>query len=286
MPPDPAAGARPPAATVSITVPAAEAELAADALWRAGTVAIEEREATEGLVLIAGVAAGGDIEPLLAAVAGRWPAEVVPVDLDAALDAWRKHARMVEVGNRLVVRPPWVPPEPRADGRIELVIDPGRAFGSGSHASTRLALGALDRMVMGGEHVLDVGCGSGVLAIAALRLGSARATGVDVNSAALDASRLNAERNGVSDRLSVSDDAVDHVAAARGPFDLVVANMLLPELVEVAGPLRAAVAPGGALVLSGVLAEQRQSLLAAYKPLEPAAEHADEAWLAVTFRAR
>jgi ribosomal protein L11 methyltransferase len=273
--------------TVRVTVPsAADAELAADALWRAGAVAIEEREASDGPVLIAGVAAGGDVEPLLAAVASRWPAELVPVDLDTALDAWRDHARVVEVGDRLVVRPPWVLPSPRTDGRIELVIDPGRAFGSGSHPSTRLALTALERSLVGDARVLDAGCGSGVLAIAALRLGAARATGIDVDPAARDATRRNAERNGVRDRLSVSDASVDHVAATRGPFDLVVANMLLPQLVGVAGPLRAALAPGATLVLSGVLTEQRQPLLAAYAPLEPAAEQADEGWLAVTFPAR
>jgi ribosomal protein L11 methyltransferase len=276
-----------PAVTVRVRLPsAADVDLAADALWRAGAVAIEEREASEGLVLIAGVAAGGDTEPLLAAVAGRWPAELVPVDLDAALDAWRDHARLVEVGDRLVVRPPWARPSPRASGRIELVIDPGRAFGSGAHPSTRLALAALERSLVGDARVLDAGCGSGVLAIAALRLGGSRATGIDVDPAALDATRRNAERNGVLDRLSVSDASVDHVAATRGPFELVLANMLLPQLVALAGPLRAALAPGATLVLSGVLTEQRRPLLAAYAPLEPAAEQADEGWLAVTFPAR
>ena len=276
-----------PAVTVRVRLPsAADVDLAADALWRAGAVAIEEREASEGLVLIAGVAAGGDTEPLLAAVAGRWPAELVPVDLDAAVDAWRDHARLVEVGDRLVVRPPWARPSPRASGRIELVIDPGRAFGSGAHPSTRLALAALERSLVGDARVLDAGCGSGVLAIAALRLGASRATGIDVDPAALDATRRNAERNGVLDRLSVSDASVDHVAATRGPFELVLANMLLPQLVALAGPLRAALAPGATLVLSGVLTEQRRPLLAAYAPLEPAAEQADEGWLAVTFPAR
>jgi ribosomal protein L11 methyltransferase len=276
-----------PAVTVRVRVPsAADVDLAADALWRAGAVAIEEREASDGLVLIAGVAAGGDTEPLLAAVAGRWPAELVPVDLDAALDAWRDHARLVEVGDRLVVRPPWARPSPRASGRIELVIDPGRAFGSGAHPSTRLALAALERSLVGDARVLDAGCGSGVLAIAALRLGGSRATGIDVDPAALDATRRNAERNGVLDRLSVSDASVDHVAATRGPFELVVANMLLPQLVAMAGPLRAALAPGATLVLSGVLTEQRRPLLAAYALLGPAAEQADEGWLAVTFPAR
>jgi ribosomal protein L11 methyltransferase len=276
-----------PAVTVRVRVPsAADVDLAADALWRAGAVAIEEHEASEGLVLIAGVAAGGDTEPLLAAVAGRWPAELVPVDLDAAVDAWRDHARLVEVGDRLVVRPPWVRPSPRASGRIELVIDPGRAFGSGAHPSTRLALAALERWLVGDERVLDAGCGSGVLAIAALRLGASRATGIDVDPAALDATRRNAARNGVPDRLSVSDASVDQVAATRGPFELVVANMLLPQLVGLARPLQAALAPGATLVLSGVLTEQRRPLLAAYAPLEPAAEQADEGWLAVTFPAR
>jgi ribosomal protein L11 methyltransferase len=276
-----------PAVTVRVRLPsAADVDLAADALWRAGAVAIEEREASEGLVLIAGVAAGGDTEPLLAAVAGRWPAELVPVDLDAALDAWRDHARLVEVNDRLVVCPPWARPSPRASGRIELVIDPGRAFGSGAHPSTRLALAALERSLVGDARVLDAGCGSGVLAIAALRLGASRATGLDVDPAALDATRRNAERNGVLDRLSVSDASVDHVAATRGPFELVLANMLLPQLVAMAGPLRAALAPGATLVLSGVLTEQRRPLLAAYAPLEPAAEQADEGWLAVTFPAR
>jgi ribosomal protein L11 methyltransferase len=276
-----------PAVTVRVRLPsAADVDLAADALWRAGAVAIEEREASEGLVLIAGVAVGGDTEPLLAAVAGRWPAELVPVDLDAALDAWRDHARLVEVNDRLVVRPPWARPSPRASGRIELVIDPGRAFGSGAHPSTRLALAALERSLVGDARVLDAGCGSGVLAIAALRLGASRATGIDVDPAALDATRRNAERNGVLDRLSVSDASVDHVAATRGPFELVLANMLLPQLVAMAGPLRAALAPGATLVLSGVLTEQRRPLLAAYAPLEPAAEQADEGWLAVTFPAR
>jgi ribosomal protein L11 methyltransferase len=276
-----------PAVTVRVRVPsAAELDLAADALWRAGAVAIEEREASDGLVLIAGVAAGGEAEPLLAAVASRWPAELVPVDPDAAFDAWRDHARQVEVGDRLVVRPPWVRPSPRASGRIELVIDPGRAFGSGAHPSTRLALAALERSLVDDARVLDAGCGSGVLAIAALRLGASRATGIDVDPAALDATRRNAAGNGVSDRLSVSDASVGQVAATRGPFELVVANMLLPDLVGLTRPLRAALAPGGTLVLSGVLTEQRRTLLAAYAPLESAGEQADEGWLAVTFPAR
>jgi Ribosomal protein L11 methyltransferase (PrmA) len=171
---------------VRVTVPSVDADVAADAMWRAGAVAIEERDAPTGLLLVAGVAPGDDIGRLLDAVDRRWPAEVVAVDIDAALDAWRAFAGPVRVGDRLVVRPPWVAASP-AGGAIDVVIDPGRAFGSGAHASTRLALAALERLVCGGERVLDAGCGSGVLGIAALALGAAEAVGVDHDPAAIAA---------------------------------------------------------------------------------------------------
>ena len=272
----------------------ADAELAADALWAAGAAAVEERPLAGGdVLLVAGRADGGDPEPLLAAVAGRWPAEAVPVDLGAALDAWRDHARAVTAG-RFTVRPPWVAAAPPAGG-IELVVDPGRAFGSGSHASTRLALRALGEVVAGGEAVVDVGCGSGVLAVAALAAGAARAVAADVDPAALAATRANAERNGVADRLTVVGD-VDDVPAALGPAaDVVVANILAPVLVELAPAVRRLAAPGGAIVLSGLLAPQAPAVLAAYAaagPADPAAaatptveaEAVDDGWLALTLR--
>jgi ribosomal protein L11 methyltransferase len=270
---------------VRVSVPDAEAELAADALWQAGAAAIEEQPGA----LIAGTRHGGDPARLLAAVAGRWPAEVVAVDLDAALDAWRVHARAVTVGERLVVRPPWVPPPP--GDTLDLVIDPGRAFGSGAHPSTRLVLAALCRVVRGGERVLDVGCGSGVLAIAALALGAGRAVGVDVDRAAVAATAENAARNGVADRLVVVGDvaaladlgARDAVSA---DFDLVVANMLLPELVAAAPVVAGALAHGGSVVISGMLVDQRDEVLAAYRRagLELVGDDEDAGWLALTVR--
>ncbi|HZA76293.1 MAG TPA: 50S ribosomal protein L11 methyltransferase [Acidimicrobiales bacterium] len=277
---------RPPGvAVVRVDVPAgAEAELAADALWQAGAVAVEERRSPGGgVLLVAGVAPGDDVERLLAAVAPRWPAEMQAVDLDGALDAWRAHARAVTVGERLLVRPPWVPAPPGA-GRAEVVVDPGRAFGSGTHASTRLALAALDRLVRGGERVLDAGCGSGVLGIAALALGAGHAVGVDRDPAALEASRANAAPNAVEDRLVVTPAPLDDVVASEEPFDLVVANLLLPDLVEMAPALRAALADGGTLVVSGVLVGQRGPVndAAAALGLVPAGEDTDDGWLAVT----
>jgi ribosomal protein L11 methyltransferase len=264
-----------------------DAELAADALWRAGAVAIEERETPARVVLVAGVAPGGDIAPLLEAVRDRWPAEASAVDVDGALDAWRAFARPVTVGRRLLVRPPWVPAGPRA-GAIEVLIDPGRAFGSGAHASTRLALAAIERLVRGGERVLDAGCGSGVLGVVALALGAAEAVGVDHDPDAVAASGANAVRNGVGDRFTVTGRPLDEVVAGGPPFDLVAANLLLPELLAVAPALRAALSADGSLVVSGILVDQRRPVMAgaASLGLDPVGEETAEGWLAVTFARR
>jgi ribosomal protein L11 methylase PrmA len=315
--------ARPPGVWVVhvTTAGGADAELAADALWQAGAVAIEERAVASGVVLLAaaepeadgidsgtgpGTGPAGDPGPLMAAVEGRWPAEIVAVDLDAALDAWRPHARATAVG-RFVVRAPWVPRPPAGggdgdgggDGRgdgdgggdgaavppvdvVDVVIDPGRSFGSGGHASTRLALAALDGVLARGERVLDVGVGSGVLAIAALLAGARAARGVDIDPAALTASRANAARHGVADRLAVERDW----PPPGEPFDLVLANMLAPTLVELAPDIRARLGAAGTLILSGLLDGQRPAVLDAYPDLTVVATHIDEhgGWVALTLR--
>ena len=271
---------------VRVAVPAGQAELAADVLWQAGAVAIEERPGA----LVAAVDAGGDPTPLLAAVAGRWPAKAVVVDLDGALDAWRRHARAVTVGRRLLVRPPWVEPPLAGDGSrrsVDVVIDPGRGFGHGAHPSTRLVLAALDDLVAGGERVLDIGCGSGVLAVAALALGAASAVGVDIDPSAVAATRANAAGNGVADRLAVVADLGVAAGVHPGGYDLVVANMLLPQLVAVAPVVSAALATGGVAVVSGVLVDQRDALLAAAAAagLVASSEQTDDGWSALTLGA-
>jgi ribosomal protein L11 methyltransferase len=253
-----------------------EAELAADALWAAGAVAIEERARPGGVVLIAATDGTdpADLGPLLDAVAGRWPAEVVPVDLDAALDAWRPYARPVVAG-RFVVRPPWT--SPMAAGLVEVVVDPGRAFGSGSHDSTQLALQELGGRMGKGDRVLDVGCGSGVLAIAALLAGAAEAVGVDTDPEARAATRANAARNGVAARLTVAESVPE-----AGGFDVAVANMLAPTLIDLAPAITSALCPGGRLVLAGLLASQADAVLAAYPPLTGLTTRHSADWLAVS----
>lgn len=280
------------ALVVRATVPAAEAELAADALWAAGAAGVEERSGdvhTSDVVLVAGPPVGGDAAALLAAVAGRWPAELVPVDLGAAFDAWRDHARPVRVGP-IVVRPPWVPPPAdAAPSAIDLVVDPGRAFGSGAHASTRLALAALADVVRAGDRVLDLGCGSGVLAVAAARLGAGTVTAVDLDPEAVAATRANAARNGVADRVRAVEGDAARPPVVDGPFDVVVANLLLPDLTAAGPTVSAALAPGGAVALTGVLRAQGDAVVAAFGVLglvPSGAPRHEDGWIGLVLRER
>ena len=152
-------------------------------------------------------------------------------------------------------------PDPNA---VVVDLDPGLAFGTGHHPTTALCLEWLDGADLAGRTLLDYGCGSGILAIAALKLGAARALAVDHDPQALEATRDNARANGVAERIWAGSPAeLDGIAGARHA-DLVVANILAGPLVELAPSLLACLRPGGALALSGVLADQVDSVQAAY----------------------
>jgi ribosomal protein L11 methyltransferase len=246
---------------VRAAVPAADADVATDAMWQAGAIAIEERDTPSGLLLVAGAAPGADIGRLLAAVDRRWPAEVVAVDIDAALDAWRPFARAVRAGDRLVVRPPWVPVSP-AGGAVDVVIDPGRAFGSGAHASTRLALAALERLVGGGERVLDAGCGSGILAAAALALGAGTALAFDVDPNALPYARALLEANGLAARCELRLGSFE-VLEPSERFQGAMANLDSSLIRSHARNLAASLVGVGWFVCSGCTSAKRGATLAA-----------------------
>jgi ribosomal protein L11 methyltransferase len=183
----------------------------------------------------------------------------------------------IRAGERLWIVPTWhVPPDPAA---INIVLDPGAAFGTGSHPTTRLVLAWLEREVRPGDRVLDYGCGSGILAIAALKLGAAAATGVDVDPLALEAARYNASRNGV--RLELTDARRALPDAAR----VTVANILANPLRMLAPLLAAHTLPGGSIALSGVLEDQAREVIEAYRPhavLEVAAR--DSGWVLLAGR--
>jgi ribosomal protein L11 methyltransferase len=177
----------------------------------------------------------------------------------------------IRVSERLWIAPSWSrAPDPKA---VVVMLDPGRAFGTGSHVTTLLCLQWLEREVRGGETVLDYGCGSGILAIAARKLGAAHAVGVDVDADAVLTARENAARNGVSCEFLDANERLDVLA------DIVVANILAGPLILLAPALAAHTRAGGRLALAGLLAHQFHEVAEAYAPwfdVEPAVE--DQGW--------
>jgi ribosomal protein L11 methyltransferase len=164
----------------------------------------------------------------------------------------------IRISDKLWIVPSWaIAPDP---GAVNLVLDPGLAFGTGSHPTTRLCLQWLERTLAGGERVLDYGCGSGILAIAALRLGAGEALGVDVDPLALVAARANAARNQVDARF-INTETPSYFQA-----DLVVANILANPLILLAPLLAGCLGKGGRIALSGILEEQAKEVVAAYAP--------------------
>ena len=173
--------------------------------------------------------------------------------------AWMDDFRPLRFGDRLWVVPTHCEPPPGAE--IILRLDPGLAFGTGTHATTALCLEFLDRLDLTGRQVLDFGCGSGILAIAAALLGAARSVGIDNDPQAEMATRDNAGRNGVADRVQVAGVAELKPAA----FDVVVANILAGTLVELAPLLARLCRPGGRIALSGLLDGQVPLVMDAYR---------------------
>ncbi len=167
----------------------------------------------------------------------------------------------IQISGRLWIVPSWhETPDPSA---VNLILDPGMAFGTGSHPTTRLCLEWLEREVIEGCSVLDYGCGSGILAIAAARLGAGNVAGVDIDPQAVEAARANAERNGVVARFA------DSAAPVAGEYDLVVANILSNPLRVLAPAICAHVRSGGRLALSGILREQADEITAIYSQWIP-----------------
>ena len=171
---------------------------------------------------------------------------------------WLKDFAPMPFGERLWVCPAGLPPG-NADA-VVVELDPGLAFGTGTHATTALCLSWLDALDLEGKAVFDYGCGSGILAIAALRLGASFAEGYDIDAQAVVASTSNAEANGVTDRFRVSRDK----PVADRPFDVVVANILAGPLVELATEILDLTITGGKLALSGILSSQIAEVSAAY----------------------
>ncbi len=200
-------------------------------------------------------------------------------------NAWKEHYRVHRVGERVVVRPPWHAYDP-AEGEVVVELDPGMAFGTGLHPSTKLSVLALEEEIGEGDRVLDVGTGSGVLAIAAVLLGASQVDGVDIEPVAVRSTRENAERNGVGDRIRVEHGSVGLGEPFGGTYDLVLANIIARVLVELAPGIAEAVATGGSLILSGVIESREPAVRRAFEAEGLAYQRRSqiEDWVALVYR--
>ncbi len=273
---------------VHVDVPADRAEAVAAELWERGAEGVETRDAQtmsgpegEGdVTLVAYVGEEARAEALAAELGERFPARVEVVVGDDWRDRWRDYFEPFRVGARLLVRPSWEEVSPR-DGEVVLTIDPGRAFGSGIHETTKLVLREIDRRIRGGERVLDVGAGSGILSVAAALLGAGEVRAVDDDPDTVPVVEENAAANGVGGGITA--DATP-VGELDGKWELVVANIEAKVLIDLAEPIAGCVGPGGTLVLSGVLVEQRDEVVAAYAGLDHQLTGIDGEWICLILR--
>ena len=286
---------------LALVVAGSHAESLGDALEARGAAAIEITDADAGTAaeqalfgepgaetspwprarLAALFDEGAAIDAILAAALDEAGAPALSgASIDRIEDAdWvaltQRQFQPIRAGERLWIVPTWhEPPDPQA---INVVLDPGAAFGTGSHPTTRLCLAWLEREVRADDAVLDYGCGSGILAIAALKLGARTATGVDVDPRALEAARYNSLRN------AVSLETLDAGAAPPQPATLTVANILANPLRALAPLLAACTRRGGRIALSGILEEQADEVRAAYAPYSKLAVDGREGgWVLLT----
>ena len=274
--------------SIAIETDCQHAEALADALLEAGALSASIEDADAGTAaetpqfgepgsvttpgwdrsrVIALLEAGADASALVAACAPLAGLVDIPSfsQEEVAEQNWVQLTQSqfdpIRVSGRLWIVPSWhVAPDPEA---IVLVLDPGMAFGTGSHPTTRLCLEWLERTVSTDISILDYGCGSGILAIAAAKLGAKEVLGVDIDLQAVSAAKSNAELNTVSARFE------DSTKEIKGQFDIVVANILSNPLKALAPAICAHVRPGGRLALSGILTEQSDDLIEAYSPYIP-----------------
>ena len=198
-------------------------------------------------------------------------------------DAWKAYFQVMRIGRRLVIRPTWRRHR-RAPGDVVLALDPGMAFGTGLHPTTRLCLAGVevlaDRGVLAGARVLDVGCGSGILAIAALKLGAAMALGLDTDPIAIEATSANARRNALVRRLRVRGGSLP---SAEPVFDVVLANLIAGVLVPLAAGLHDELRSGGSLLASGIFVDREGEVREAFEAadLRVTGRSAEGDWVAL-----
>jgi ribosomal protein L11 methyltransferase len=275
-------------------------------LWEQGALGVVEEEspaepprvraffpeATSSTGLLRAVAAYRASLRSLGFAVGPAEPEVTPLLEGEWASAWQQAFPPREVGRRLLILPPWETGPPEGAGRVPVIIEPGRAFGTGQHGSTEGCLVLLEEALEAagpgppGARALDIGTGSGILAVAAVRLGMPAALAIDVDPDAVAAARQNAERNGCADRIAFSLQGPDALVDDER-FPLVLANLLTHTHLGLARHYRRLVAPGGALVLGGLLAEEESRAAAGLGAMgfEPGRRVAVDGWSSLLFHA-
>lgn len=237
--------------------PAGDRAAVAAALFAAGSQGVHE----DGSTLVTHFPPDVDLAPVRAAVLAADPAATVDVSEAPDIDwteAW-KHGVSVQRMGRLTVAPPWL-----ADGHDEamtIIIDPGMAFGTGEHQTTRRVLELMQAVVRDGDTVADLGAGSAVLSIAAIKLGATRAVAIELDGDAIQNAEENVVRNGVADRVTVIEGEAGVLLALVAPVRVVLANIISSVLVELLPAIHAALTADGQAILSGILVDERAHML-------------------------
>jgi ribosomal protein L11 methyltransferase len=277
--------------SVVIRTTPTEVEFVSDLLWSLGVVAIEEHWDPNGVVRLQ-TSLGDDVEVVNQAM------NSLPVVLDwstttvneTVANTWREFAQPTVIGRRIVIAPVWCAEQevaeavaslPDPNQAMVISIEPASTFGMGDHPTTMSSLLMIEKYLKSDDVLIDVGCGSGVLGIGALRMGASRAIGMDINPSCVPVSQENARLNQVSDRWSVT---TEPVAVIGFPANIVVANILAPALIELSGELKRLTRPDGVLIISGVLAEHYEHVAKALEPLHEFDRIEHGGWAAVAFR--
>jgi ribosomal protein L11 methyltransferase len=203
-------------------------------------------------------------------------------------NTWKEFYHPVKVGTKTVVRPPWQDYDP-ADDEIVVVLDPGMAFGNGTHHTTRLALVGLEALIEPGMTVFDGGTGSGILAIAAAKLGAKHVDGVDIDPVSVRTAIENIGRNDLQVPVHLETGSIGQGEPFDGvQYDLVLANIIARILIELNESIFARVKPGGVLVLSGIIEDREEETRAIYEqyPLDFIERRQEEDWVSIVYRRR
>jgi len=201
-------------------------------------------------------------------------------------EAWKTHYHPIRIGKRLFIRPLWVDAETAPDDLV-IALDPGMAFGTGTHPTTQLCLEALEDSVQPGVKVLDLGCGSGILSIGAAKLGAAHILALDIDPIAVKVTQENSEQNGVADKITAQQGSLENVITSARRFDLVVVNILAKIIIAMCDQhLGDTVRPGGRALFSGIIEEQAADVESALRKtgLEPTEQRQEGDWVLIEAR--